>query len=206
MVLSSAFSFVSCSAEELHNPPLASSTQQWESTNRPNSSDEIRQTDAAGHTLPFVTNFRNRWSDLNDGSTYEPCTALTDIELSKLGVDPLSVRDSAVANHQTARGCRWNLLSSRTSLAYQDVGNGPPLVQYKYKTSSLIDWYQNVEIGGRTVAVGVRKRQPSCTTHVQSGRAIVTTSISIPVNSPGLDQICAKAIAFTKATIDKMPP
>ncbi|MEP9390846.1 DUF3558 family protein [Gordonia sp. VNK1] len=167
-----------------------------------------RQTDEAGRPLPFETEFTERWSNLNDGSAYEPCTALDANDAAGLGLDPDSVRDVALANYQTARGCGWHFADANTSTLSQGVGNELPLPQYKKKYAVNINWLYDTAINGRTVAVGEPKglQSHSCLTAVQSGSAIVTTSVIISVNPPPTPEICSKAIAFTRATIDKMPP
>ncbi|OPX16611.1 DUF3558 family protein [Gordonia sp. i37] len=167
-------------------------------------SSMIRQTDAQGRHLPFLTTFKDRWSDRNDGSNYEPCTALSVAQISALGIDPQSVEDAAVANYQTVRGCQWRLQGSPTFIVGQNVSNGPDLFEFKKKNSSIISWMDDLTINGRTTAVGTRNGQASCISSVQSGAAIVTTSVSMLGAPPS--ETCAKAIAFTKATIDKMPP
>ncbi|QTI70608.1 DUF3558 family protein [Gordonia polyisoprenivorans] len=164
----------------------------------------IRQTDSSGNPLPFATKFEDRWSDLNDGSPYEPCTALTGQELLSMGLAPDSVDDVALANHQTARGCLWRFSNSPTSNLSQAVGNYSSLARYKEEYDSTIEWQPDLTIDGRMVAIGIWLGQKSCVTNVQSGTAIVTTSVAV-VGAP-LSEKCAKAIAFTKATIDKMPP
>ncbi|MFT4127988.1 MAG: DUF3558 domain-containing protein, partial [Gordonia sp. (in: high G+C Gram-positive bacteria)] len=45
----------------------------------------MRQTDDQGRRLPFDTEFPQRWSDGNDGTSYEPCTALSPDRLTELG-------------------------------------------------------------------------------------------------------------------------
>ncbi len=58
---------------------------------------------------------------------------------------------------------------------------------------------------GRRVAVATSKSIPECTTFVRSGEAIVVTNLSVYLDSPPLDEICEKVIAFTRATIDQIP-
>ena len=65
-----------------------------------------RQTDDHGRDLPFrVTNPR-RWNDQNDGTTFEPCTGLTEEILRELMIDPSSAEDAETSDAAT-RGCRW---------------------------------------------------------------------------------------------------
>nr|WP_246007667.1 DUF3558 family protein [Gordonia oryzae] len=173
---------------------------------RPSTPASIRQVDANGKRLPFDTVFPDRWSNLNDGSSYEPCTALSDGELEALGLDQQSVTDGANANMQTSRGCDWRYRDSSTAVVSQGVGNDLPLEDYKKKYSTAIEWQYDTSMQGRPVAVGYPRFQDACTTAVQSGSAIVTTTAILFINPPPRDQVCAKAIAFTKATIDKMPP
>lgn len=191
-----------CSSDNL--PPSHHETAKSSIAYASSISAGVRQTDADGRQLPFTTQFPDRWSKLNDGTAYEPCTALNSRELTDLGLNPTSVRDAAIANHQTARGCSWELIGSPTSIASQDTGNSPPLSAYKRQNVILIDWEPDIILDGRIVAIGTWKDQTSCTTNVQSGSAIVTTSVSILRAS--INELCAKAIAFTKATIGKMPP
>ncbi|MGC4934044.1 DUF3558 family protein [Gordonia sp. DT30] len=195
--------FLGCSS---FSQPWRSSAEYSSIASTDAHSHKIRQTDQRGVPLPFTTEFPDRWSNLNDGSPYEPCTALSPPEVSSLGLDPSSVADAAAANHQTVRGCWWTFIGSRTSAAYQEVGNAPALDVYKAKNGDILDWRPDIILNGRAVAVGVRKGRSSCTTHVQSGSAIVTTSFSVNIDPPPIDKICDMAIAFTEATIDKMPP
>ncbi|MGC5248652.1 DUF3558 family protein [Gordonia sp. DT219] len=200
-IVVAVFAIVSCSSSNQSTRPPFTFISVPSAT-----PSEIRHTDQRGMSLPFATRFPDRWSNLNDGSTYEPCTALTPPEISSLGLAPNSVADAAAANHQTVRGCRWTFTGSRTSTAYQEVGNAPALDVYKAKNGDILDWRPDIILNGRAVAVGVRKGRSSCTTHVQSGSAIVTTSFSVNIDPPPIDKICDMAIAFTEATIDKMPP
>ncbi len=176
------------------------------SASHPSTPASIRQVDANGKRLPFNTVFPDRWSNLNDGSSYEPCTALSGEELEALGLNQRSATDGANANMQTSRGCDWRYRDSNTAILSQGVGNDLPLEDYKNKYSTAIEWQYDTSIQGRSVAVGYPRHQDACTTAVQSGSAIVTTTAILFINPPPRDQVCAKAIAFTKATIDKMPP
>ncbi|MGC4934048.1 DUF3558 family protein [Gordonia sp. DT30] len=164
-----------------------------------------RQTDSDGKPLPFKTKFPNRWNSNNDGTTYEPCTAVTSAILERFSLNPYSVTDAAIADHQTARGCDWTFREDRSAGIYQSLGNAPTLDDYKTSKSSVIDWLADTKIDNRRVAVGIL-RDEDCSTYVQSGSAVIVTSVSIVINPPPIDQLCAKAIAFTEATIDKMPP
>jgi hypothetical protein len=187
------------SSPSVTQPEHSTSTQSSPTTT-------TRQTDEAGRPLPFETEFTERWSNLNDGSAYEPCTTLDSDEVTSLGLDPDSVSDAALANYQTARGCGWQFAEANTSTLSQGVGNDLPLPRYKEKYAVNINWLYDTTISGRAVAVGQQKGLHSCMTAVQSGSAIVTTIVIISVNPPPTPEICAKALAFTRATIDKMPP
>ncbi|MGV9669225.1 DUF3558 family protein [Gordonia sp. NPDC003504] len=166
----------------------------------------IRQTDDVGNELPFRTSYPNRWNNLNDGSSYEPCTALTSQQLASLELIAESAADIALADRQTARGCKWEFSDLRLAHISQIVGNGPDLPTYKSKQASTVQWQPDSEIAGRSVAIGTEPSSNSCTAYVRSGTAIVATGAAIPINPPPTPEICAKALAFTRATIDKMPP
>jgi hypothetical protein len=169
----------------------------------------IRQTDAQGRRLPFDTVLPHRWSSANDGTDYEPCTALTADELSALGIDPGTVRDAAGTDGQTLRGCDWRYQSSGRQLwgLAQIVGNSPSLAADKSKKSVPTDvWLDDRLIDGRRVGVHHFSSNGDCDTYVQSGRAAINTIVTyngLPL--PPIEDICAKAIEFTEATIGKMP-
>ncbi|WP_157226625.1 DUF3558 domain-containing protein [Gordonia soli] len=165
---------------------------------------EPRQTDDQGRTLPFRTNFKHRWNSSNNGSTYEPCTSVTNVVQSKLGFIPNSARDSATVDGQTARGCRWRYPDSAWTIS-QAVGNSPSLSSYKALNSTAIDWLADIVIDGRPVGVAT---DPSagCTTYVQSGGAgVVTVASYIRLPTIPTSQICGRAISLTAATISQIP-
>lgn len=166
----------------------------------------VRQTDSEGQPLPFVTLFPNRWSSGNDGTTYEPCTAISAQELRSLDLIPETASDAAVADHQTVRGCTWFYRNSETPSMSQSVGNAKPIAEYKAQLSTTMDWLPDITISNRVVAIG-SLAPDTCSTATRSGRANVVTMYSVsPVDPPPLPTLCAKALEFTRATIDKMPP
>lgn len=175
-------------------------------TSRPSGTGiDIRQNDDAGRRLPFTTKFPRRWSNGNDGTAYEPCTAASPLILADSFLDPSSVRDAATADHQTARGCRWTFTIPGHSSLSQIVGNQPPLDTYKVNYSESLNWDKDMRIDDRRVAVGSSPDLFDCATFVQSGTAIVVTRVSTFGEPPPIAEICDKAIAFTRATIDQMP-
>ena len=165
----------------------------------------VRQTDDAGRRLPFTTVFPRRWSNGNDGTTYEPCTAADISTLQAAGLDPLSVKDAAIADHQTARGCSWSYTGSNLHSITQIVGNNGPLREYKIENSTSFVWRSDTSINMRFVAVGSYPQLGECTAMVDSGSAIVFTRMSAYSDPPPINEICDKAIAFTRATIDQIP-
>lgn len=171
----------------------------------------IRQTDDHGTRLPFDTRHPNRWSRANNGSTYEPCTALGANDLRLQGLDPATVEDAAGTDGQTLRGCVWASFRELDGLPdwsiSQFVGNSGGLQEYKRRYSSLRDiWAPDKSVAGRTIGVHRSEVPNSCDTYVQSGRAGVHTVVSHHgLNRPDPAEICAKAIEFTRATIAKMP-
>ncbi|WP_353507229.1 DUF3558 family protein [Gordonia sp. ABSL1-1] len=172
-------------------------------------SSVVRQTDEAGRQLPFQTAFPNRWSANNDGSPYEPCTALSEDMLLRAGMVPASAMDAAVADGQTARGCVWRVGSGHKGTISQIVGNltdpQDGLTGYKRLNSSGIEWFADTRVDGRTVAVG-SSSSAHCLAVVQSQRAIVATiARMVALDRPPVPQICERAIAFTRATIDQIP-
>lgn len=165
----------------------------------------VRQTDSHGRALPFHTTYPNRWNSGNDGTSYEPCTAAKAPLLESLGLDPSSVEDAAAADFQTARGCGWRVRGERSSTVDQFVGNQPRLVEYKVKNSSTVMWQDDILIAGRTIGIGRDLGSPTCDTYVESGKSLVITSASSYDSSVPITEICDRAIAFTRATIDQMP-
>ncbi|WP_414652029.1 MULTISPECIES: DUF3558 family protein [Gordonia] len=175
------------------------------STGTAPSTDTVRQTDAHGRPLPFNTAFPRRWSNGNDGTTYEPCTAATESILIANNLDPSSARDAAAADHQTARGCIWSLSDRRLASLSQFVGNQSDLDTYKQMNAQFVAWRADISMSGRRVAVATTPSIPECATFVRSGDAIVVSDLTISIDAPPIDEICDKAIAFTRATIDQMP-
>ncbi|MHC3003330.1 DUF3558 family protein [Gordonia sp. GN26] len=176
--------------------------------------EPIRQTDDAGNRLPFDTEFPDRWSRNNDGTTYEPCTAVDDEQVRAFGLDPATVEDVAASNHQTARGCQWDLFEGddilRPSLS-QFVGNlegmgVDNLQDYKQlQSTDYNEWLDDVVIAGRTVVVSVERG--SCDAFVQSGSAVVVTTMhDLLRDGTEANLLCEKALGFVRLTIDRMPP
>lgn len=185
--------------------PVAQSSQNTPSA----SSAHIRQTDSSGKRLPFETEFPNRWSINNDGTPYEPCTAVTPNVLRTFKLDPQSVGDVAASDFQTARGCQWTFLDENRSTLAQQVGNlvnpAAGLTGYKELSTSGAVWYPDYEIDGRRVIMS-SLFPGECGVVVQSGSAIVATSVlRFGVNRPPQGAICETASEFLQATIAKIP-
>ena len=166
----------------------------------------IRQTDDNGVALPFETDFPERWNSSNDGTPYEPCTAISQVDAESAGLDPTSVADAAAVSGQTLRGCRWIFVGSGATgwSADQVVADFESLDEYK-KDNSDFDWFDDVSVDGRTVGVASATGR-NCFTYVQSKSSGVTTGVMfIGTDRPPLTEICQRAIDLTKATIDKIP-
>nr|WP_283255302.1 DUF3558 family protein [Gordonia sp. PP30] len=177
----------------------------------PNSSPmQIRQTDAQGRKLPFTTKFRHRWNSANSGTTYEPCTAAGSADVDRLGVDLTTVKDIAGTDGQTSRGCTWKYSGVDRDHGWsvtQVVGNSPSLATDKQKRRSVSDqWRSDVTIDGRLVGLHTTTYGRACDTYVQSGQAAVSTFVSVIDRGIGTDEVCERALAFTRATIGQMPP
>ena len=169
------------------------------------SANAVRQTDSSGRRLPFTTHFPNRWSYRNDGTDYEPCTSVDPKLLVLTGFDPESVSDAALADGQTLRGCIWNGLADSAIRLSQFLSNSKSIAEYKRNASEIYYWEPDIEIGGRTVAVGQDRDSKSCMSVVQSGRANISTLISYSGVSGVNEDICDKVKMFTKATIGGIP-
>lgn len=169
---------------------------------------EIRQVDDAGRPLPFRTKFPDRWNRANNGTAYEPCTALSEPSLERLQVVASSVRDAAGTNGQTLRGCEWEYRSVPGRGPWhvsQIVGNSPSLAHDKTMKSAPTDvWLPDEHVRGREVGVHYTTSGRYCATYVQSGRAAVDTIVSVVGKVPP-SEICDRALEFTRATISKMP-
>lgn len=204
LLLTLALALTLSSCRTVEGRPTAESLPAGSTAHSP-AADSIRQTDAQGRALPFTTVFPRRWSNGNDGTTYEPCTSASASILVANNLDPQSARDAAAADHQTARGCVWSLSDREHAALSQYVGNQPDLDTYKQINAQFLDWRVDMSLIGRRVAVATSKSIPECTTFVRSGEAIVVTNLSVYLDSPPLDEICEKVIAFTRATIDQIP-
>nr|WP_148281284.1 DUF3558 family protein [Gordonia sp. KTR9] len=170
---------------------------------------EIRQTDDRGRALPFENKFPNRWSINNNGTTYEPCTYVSSVTLSRFGLDPDSVEDAALSDFQTARGCRWYYLDDPLSSLSQSVGNlvrpGLGLQGHKDRISIAFDLLPDIVVAGRAVIRG-SKGQGSCSVFVRSGDAVVGTSVTrFDIVRPPTAEVCNTAVEFLRATIADIP-
>ncbi|WP_187584852.1 DUF3558 domain-containing protein [Gordonia sp. OPL2] len=200
--LLAAMTLVAC---DVDGSPSSETIQASDSASPTSHQASVRQTDAAGRRLPFATKFPNRWSSNNDGTTFEPCTAEASDTRTRLQVDENSVADAAVADHQTVRGCEWKLIQPKLAYLSQFVGNfNGSLNQYKQRYAAtgdqfLADTYE----AGRAVAISPGNSE--CTTIVRSGTAMVFTSMSFVIEKPTREQMCEKALDYTRATINQIP-
>lgn len=167
----------------------------------------IRQVDDLGRRLPFTTTFPNRWSRNNDGTTYEPCTALSAEALQSLHLNPGTASDAAIADGQTVRGCRWLYRDNSSHRLGQHVGNMnggvTGISDYKLQYNDFT-WFPDLTIGGRRVGLFSLGRD-ACDTLVESGTAFVFTNVALGRSDDDVTENCDRAIAFTRATIDLMP-
>lgn len=169
----------------------------------------VRQTDGAGRELPFVTEFRNRWNINNDGTTYEPCTQVSEGVVRQFGLDPTSARDAAASDFQTARGCDWTFTEDARSSISQFVGNlvrpDEGLTGHKDLNQAGTTWLPDIEVEGRRVLM--ESMMPGdCTVHVQSGTAVVITSVTrLGFHRPATETVCKEATDFLRATIGEIP-
>ncbi|WP_423131146.1 DUF3558 family protein [Gordonia malaquae] len=171
---------------------------------------EVRQIDDSGVRLPFHTVHGHRWNSGNDGTHYEPCTALSAKELETLGINPGSASDAAGTDGQTLRGCDWDYagdIELEHWTVSQIVGNSSGLVSDKNRHAGSHDlWLEDQFINGRTIGVHAMISGSQCDTNVQSGNAIVTTLVMYSgLKDQPLSALCERAITFTRATIDRMP-
>ncbi|WP_415030881.1 DUF3558 family protein [Gordonia sp. (in: high G+C Gram-positive bacteria)] len=154
---------------------------------------------------PHAGAFPNRLNPGNDGTTYEPCTGSNEHAVQHLGWDWGSRRDAALVDKQTARGCVWvdSKVGSVWSVS-QTVANSPSIAAFKQSNPSF-SWHPFTTVMDRPAAV-FSTSDSSCTVRVQSQRAGVSTTVdNFEDRTPPTSEICARAIAFTKATISRMP-
>ncbi|MCF3936947.1 DUF3558 family protein [Gordonia tangerina] len=166
----------------------------------------IRQTDAAGQSLPFENQFEKRWNSSNDGTAYEPCTAVDQAVADRVGLDQSSTADAAAVSGQTLRGCKWHYAGEGMEGWYADqiVADSESLAAYK-KLNRSFTWREDIVVSDRNVGVGA-VNQTSCFTYVQAeGSGVVTGAAYHSLPAPTLDEVCRRAIDLTRATIDKVP-
>ncbi len=99
----------------------------------------------------------------------------------------------------------WKYKEHGYATLSQTVGNADGLDAYKEQYSVSVRWQGETSLGGRRVAIGGPPGGKACETFVASGSAIVITSAYFPASAPPINEICDRAIAFTRATIDQMP-
>ncbi|WP_336820041.1 DUF3558 family protein [Gordonia sp. MMO-8] len=171
----------------------------------------VRQTDSLGKELPFDTSHPRRWNAANNGTPYEPCTALTASELAELGIDARSAEDAAGTDGQTLRGCIWDFVDSRAPAniwtLHQIVANSDSLVAHQKRVGgSTRTWHPNMQLGDRTIGVVSIPPAMRCETYAQSSLAGVSTAVTHSgIKEQPLSALCDRAIAFTRATIGRMP-
>ncbi|WP_420714096.1 DUF3558 family protein [Gordonia sp. SL306] len=186
--------------------PISGSPTQQSSLAASNTSSGPRQTDDNGVSLPFENRFLLRWNGSNDGTSYEPCTTDPN-DLSRIGIDPRSVKDAATVDGQSLRGCTWNYLPPQSEyLAIsQTVVDSSDLSWYKQQNQVGSTWLPDRVIGGRDIGVA-SDTSGSCTTYVQSGGSGVITLADYALSpSKPVAEICGYAIDMVTATINKIP-
>ncbi|MBY4574954.1 hypothetical protein ACN94_15400 [Gordonia paraffinivorans] len=191
-------------AAELGQPQAELST-----TRSPLEKAAIRQTDDAGNRLPFDTDFPNRWSGNNDGTTYEPCTQVPFEVVDHFGLDRQSIADVAASDHQTARGCEWRFANDPRSTLAQFVGNlvrpSAGLSGHKELNRAGTTWLPDASIAGRRV-LRESAMPGDCAVYVQSGTALVITTVTrMGLNPPPSERVCGEALDFLRATINQIP-
>lgn len=199
----SLFAFTGCATIDGKSTP--STTTSIVATDGATSAPGIvRQTDSEGRRLPFTTQFPNRWSSSNDGTTYEPCTSVANEVLIATGLDPHSAADVASADHQTARGCRWQFAGQSSAFLSQFVGQDETLADYKRTHQVSSRFLSDEKIQDRTVLVSTAGDR-ECSTFVQSEQAIVATTVLIVIDPPSPAELCDLALSFTRSTIGQIP-
>ncbi|UVF77636.1 DUF3558 domain-containing protein [Gordonia mangrovi] len=166
----------------------------------------VRQTDSHGLPLPFVNKMAKRWNSSNDGSPYEPCTAMDESTAAELGLDPGSVKDAAKVDGQTLRGCEWRYIDPEewSWSAYQMVADYDSLADYK-NLNPTFNWLESQNLESRSVGVA-SLNSGQCFTYVQSLDSGVVSGVGYAgLPNPPLAEICQRAIDLTEATIDKIP-
>ena len=176
---------------------------------QPPATKAVRQTDDDGRALPFETSFPNRWSINNDGSTYEPCTQVSNETLRQSGLIVDSAEDVAGSDFQTARGCRWKYSDDDLSFVAQFVGDiirpAGGLTGHKSLNLAGKTWFPDITMNGRRVLVS-SIGAGACSVYIQSGDAVVVTTVSrFDLEPPPTQAICEVATNFLRSTINQIP-
>lgn len=167
------------------------------------SRSSVRQTDARGIALPFVTPFPDRWSTNSDGTSYEPCRT------DRRGADQRRSRPHHRRRHRRREppdSERVHLVlpwRTRCRLALTRHRQ-PPHVRARRKTV-VGTRFRTISIKRRHVLVDSRSAT-ACMTTVKSGKSPVFVRASKLFKPIGREAVCQRAIDFMKRVIDRMPP
>lgn len=152
--------------------------------------------------LPFTPAVEGRLNDRNNGSTFEPCIAYSDDELTAIGIKPATRRDAAMSESPNYRGCHWDVGASST--VSQIVTNQGSLADY-LRHHGERQWRLAATTTGRTVAIGDSRFDDGCSAVFKSQGAIVVSHTPIwngDIDSRGA---CGWVIEFAALAAGKAP-
>lgn len=183
IVAGAMLSVASCSTTAIQGQPSAT-------TVAPTSSAPQATRHTIAHPPP---------SERNNGTSFDPCEAFTDVDLHSVGLDPSTIKAS---DSSFVRGCNWDGVGW-----YAEIGvlNGPV---DRYLDQNHFPGSQRITVAGLN---GVTYRVPpddvrGCFIELPSGQATVGTIVQIlDPASAKISDGCVKAVEIATMLGPKLP-
>ncbi len=138
-------------------------------------------------------------ADGSFGTTYNPCTALTNEQIASFGLDPGSKTSDVGLPADFGRGCDWHRADFGVSFVVgrQDVNH--------FKSSSYLDIHP-LQIAGRDAVSFRLDQKGGCTVAIATGKTALTIDLvqSVTDRQAGKDP-CPPVLAIAEQVAPTLP-